>query len=106
MDPTACLRRIMEALDAGIGDEVREAGGDLLGWLRGGGFPPEASRDQWIGLAYLLATWYSVSVDDVRRDRELLKIPQDELRTTAGGFFGESARIQNRRREAAKKGGE
>jgi hypothetical protein len=43
MDPNACLRRIISAIDANDTEEFQEAMADLYSWLRAGGFPPDTS---------------------------------------------------------------
>ena len=42
MDPNACFDRLNAALASGDTDEAREALADLSGWLRSGGFLPDA----------------------------------------------------------------
>lgn len=46
MDPTACLRRFLDALNDGDDDEARQAYEDLTSWLAGGGFPPNWTDEQ------------------------------------------------------------
>lgn len=41
MDPTACLKRLLDALSAGDRVEAENAAADLLNWITKGGFPPE-----------------------------------------------------------------
>ena len=40
MDPTACLRRLLTALDEGDNEETSAAASDLRVWLVKGGFVP------------------------------------------------------------------
>ena len=40
MDPNACFRLILDALESHDQDEVREHADDLRNWLRRGGFMP------------------------------------------------------------------
>ena len=41
MDPQATWQRLLDAYAAQDRTEATEAAGDLLVWLRGGGFPPQ-----------------------------------------------------------------
>lgn len=55
MDPNACLRRFLDALNERDHREAREAHNDLLIWLRRGGFEPdwtpeERARFEYYGL--------------------------------------------------------
>jgi hypothetical protein len=43
MDPDACFRRMLEALDSEDGSEVEDACDDLIGWLDKGGALPAPS---------------------------------------------------------------
>lgn len=44
MDPTACLREMLEAWADGEPEEAMDRLDDLRGWLRGGGFSPHVKR--------------------------------------------------------------
>ncbi len=51
MDPTACLKRLLDALEMDNLDEAVEAQEDLSRWLRGGGFcPPQVERQPLLDL--------------------------------------------------------
>ena len=41
MDPQATWQRLLDAYGAQDRTEAKEAAGDLLAWLRRGGFPPQ-----------------------------------------------------------------
>ena len=58
MDPKACWRRLLDALDAGDETEAAEASGDLAEWTRKGGFTPEGcplSKKAILHLAEMLS---------------------------------------------------
>jgi hypothetical protein len=44
VDPDACLARLLDAAVAGDADGLAEVVGDLVAWLRAGGFPPRDPR--------------------------------------------------------------
>ena len=46
MDPQATLQRLLDSyMDANWAD-AKDAAEDLLGWIRGGGFPPQVHVNQ------------------------------------------------------------
>jgi hypothetical protein len=45
MDPDACLARLLDAAVAGDAEELLAAAGDLAGWLRHSGYPPDDPRE-------------------------------------------------------------
>lgn len=45
MDPDACLVRLLDAAVAGDAEELLAAAGDLAGWLRHSGYPPDDPRE-------------------------------------------------------------
>ncbi len=49
MDPTACLRRFLDACEENDREEASDALGDLSNWIRNGGFLPLV--EQRTGLA-------------------------------------------------------
>jgi len=55
MDPTACVRRFLSAIDDGDTEEARDAATDLVFWLTRGGFAPELTPDEHRQL------WHAVS---------------------------------------------
>ncbi len=55
MDPTACARRFLSAIDDGETEEARDAATDLDLWLASGGFAPELTPDE------LRQLWHAVS---------------------------------------------
>ena len=44
VDSDACLARLLDAAVAGDADGLAEVAGDLVAWLRAGGFPPRDPR--------------------------------------------------------------
>lgn len=54
MDPTACWRRWLAAVEAGDDEEARDAWRDLTRWMRADGFAPawtpteEATFKSWV----------------------------------------------------------
>jgi hypothetical protein len=62
MDPTACLARIIDAIEDEDEDEVQYACEDLHTWLDKGGFPPEGySRES--AYRFLHSIGYLVSAE-------------------------------------------
>ena len=62
MDPTACLARIIDAIEDEDEDEVKYACEDLRTWLDKGGFPPEGySRES--AYRFLHSIRYLVSAE-------------------------------------------
>ncbi|MGE0789771.1 MAG: hypothetical protein AB7S26_29125 [Sandaracinaceae bacterium] len=64
MDPTACARRFLSAIDEGDTEEARDAATDLVFWLSAGGFLPELTdgehRRLWSAvseLAHIAVAW-------------------------------------------------
>ena len=57
MDPTACLNRMLGALQEGDHAEAYQAAQDLLAWIGGGGFPPrrvDFTNEEWCDLTALI----------------------------------------------------
>jgi hypothetical protein len=50
MDPQACLKRIVAAIEQSDGAEIADGAGDLLAWLSGKGFMPIIDRDSFCAI--------------------------------------------------------